>query len=200
MNYESIFEMRNSIIRRWALPAVFSFAIEAGAPIFAGLPPGPQWLGTAVFYQIYPQSFYDSNGDGIGDLAGITAKLDYIDSIGCNAIWINPIFESPFGDAGYDVADFYKVAPRYGTNNDLKNLFAAAHKRGLRVCLDLVAGHTSIANPWFQQICARPAQPLFELVYLDTSEREYSRLPTISRRSTIVRIVTYRTSFHFNQP
>jgi maltose alpha-D-glucosyltransferase / alpha-amylase len=143
--------MRNSIIRRWALPAVFSFAIEAGTPIFAGLPPGPQWLGTAVFYQIYPQSFYDSNGDGIGDLAGITAKLDYIESIGCNAIWINPIFESPFGDAGYDVADFYKVAPRYGTNNDLKNLFVAAHKRGLRVCLDLVAGHTSIANPWFQR-------------------------------------------------
>jgi glycosidase len=139
------------MIRRWALPAVFSFAIEAGTPIFAELPPGPQWLGTAVFYQIYPQSFYDSNGDGIGDLAGITAKLDYVESIGCNAIWLNPIFESPFGDAGYDVADFYKVAPRYGTNNDLKNLFFAAHKRGMHVCLDLVAGHTSIAHQWFQR-------------------------------------------------
>lgn len=143
--------MRNSIIRRWALPAVFSFAIEAGTPVFAELPSGPQWLGTAVFYQIYPQSFYDSNGDGIGDLAGITAKLDYIESIGCNAIWINPIFESPFGDAGYDVADFYKIAPRYGTNDDLKNLFTAAHKRGMHVCLDLVAGHTSIAHRWFQR-------------------------------------------------
>jgi maltose alpha-D-glucosyltransferase / alpha-amylase len=143
--------MRNSIIRRWALPAVFSFAIEAGTPGFAEPPPGPQWLRKAVFYQVYPQSFYDSNGDGIGDLAGITAKLDYIESIGCNAIWINPIFESPFGDAGYDVADFYKVAPRYGTNDDLKNLCAAAHKRGLHVCLDLVAGHTSIAHPWFQR-------------------------------------------------
>jgi len=143
--------MRNSIIRRWALPAFFSFAIEAGTPIFAELPPGPQWLRTAVFYQVYPQSFYDSNGDGIGDLAGITAKLDYIQSVGCNAIWINPIFESPFGDAGYDVANYYKVAPRYGTNDDLKNLCAAAHQRGMHVCLDLVAGHTSIAHSWFQR-------------------------------------------------
>jgi maltose alpha-D-glucosyltransferase/alpha-amylase len=143
--------MRNSMIRCWAFPAVLWFAIEAGAPIFAELPPGPKWLRTAVFYQVYPQSFYDSNGDGIGDLPGITAKLDYIYSIGCNAIWINPVFESPFGDAGYDVADFYKVAPRYGTNDDLKNLCAAAHQRGMHVCLDLVAGHTSTAHPWFQR-------------------------------------------------
>src|SRR6201998_4043521 len=105
--------MWNSIIRRCALPAVCSLAIEAGTPIFAELPPGPQWLRTSVFYQVYPQSFYDSNGDGIGDLAGISAKLDYIQSVGCNAIWINPIFESPFGDAGYDVAECYKVATRY---------------------------------------------------------------------------------------
>src|ERR1700735_2919948 len=143
--------MRNSIIRRLALPAFFSFAIEAETPILAELPPGPQWLRTAVFYQVYPQSFYDTNGDGIGDLAGISAKLDYIQSVGCNAIWINPIFESPFGDAGYDVADYYKVAQRYGTNEDLRNLCIEAHKRGIHVCLDLVAGHTSVAHPWFQQ-------------------------------------------------
>jgi maltose alpha-D-glucosyltransferase/alpha-amylase len=126
-------------------------AIQAVSPLCAEVPPGPKWLQTAVFYQVYPQSYFDSNGDGIGDLPGITAKLDYIQSVGCNAIWINPIYESPFGDAGYDVADFYKVAPRYGTNDDLKNLCAEAHKRGMHVCLDLVAGHTSIAHPWFQQ-------------------------------------------------
>jgi hypothetical protein len=91
---------RNSMIRRWVFPAVLWFAIGAGVPIFAELPPGPEWLRTAVFYQVYPQSFYDSNGDGIGDLPGITAKLDYIHSIGCNAIWINPIFESPFRRRG----------------------------------------------------------------------------------------------------
>jgi glycosidase len=143
--------MRKSIIIRWAIPSVFWFALDAVAPLCAEVPSGPEWLQTAVFYQIYPQSYFDSNGDGIGDLPGITAKLDYILSVGCNAIWINPIYESPFGDAGYDVADFYMVASRYGTNEDLKNLCVEAHKRGMHVCLDLVAGHTSVLNPWFQQ-------------------------------------------------
>jgi maltose alpha-D-glucosyltransferase/alpha-amylase len=95
------------MIRGCPLIAILSFASEAVAPARAEIPPGPSWLQTAVFYQVYPQSYYDSNGDGIGDLPGITAKLDYISSVGCNAIWINPIFVSPFGDAGYDVADFY---------------------------------------------------------------------------------------------
>jgi maltose alpha-D-glucosyltransferase / alpha-amylase len=139
------------MFRRWALLVILCFAIRAVDPLCAEVPPGPKWLKTAVFYQVYPQSYFDSNGDGIGDLPGITAKLDYIKSVGCNAIWINPIFESPFGDAGYDVADFYKIAPRYGTNDDLRNLCAEAHKRGIHVCLDLVAGHTSVAHPWFQQ-------------------------------------------------
>lgn len=110
----------------------------------------PEWLSKAVFYQIYPQSFYDSNGDGIGDLRGIIEKLDYIESLGVNTLWLNPVFESPFGDAGYDVSNFLKVANRYGTNADLKRLFKLAHKRGFKVVLDLVAGHTSIEHPWFQ--------------------------------------------------
>ena len=76
----------------------------------------PKWLDSAVFYEIYPQSFYDSNGDGIGDIPGIIQKLDYIQELGCNAIWMNPCFDSPFYDAGYDIRDYYKVAPRYGTN------------------------------------------------------------------------------------
>jgi glycosidase len=113
----------------------------------------PQWLKDAIFYEIYPQSFYDSNGDGIGDIPGIIEKLDYIKSLGCNAIWINPCFESPFGDAGYDVSDYYKVAPRYGTNDDLKRLFEEAKKRGIKICLDLVPGHTSVEHPWFKESC-----------------------------------------------
>jgi len=111
----------------------------------------PDWLADAFFYEIYPQSFLDTDGDGIGDLPGVIAKLDYILSLGCNAIWLNPCFVSPFGDAGYDISDFYKVAPRYGTNADLRRLFKEAHKRGMRVCLDLVAGHTSTEHPWFKQ-------------------------------------------------
>ncbi|MCL2175927.1 MAG: alpha-amylase family glycosyl hydrolase, partial [Treponema sp.] len=103
----------------------------------------PEWLEKAVFYEIYPQVFYDSNGDGIGDIQGITEKLDYIKNLGCNAIWLNPCFDSPFKDAGYDVRDYKKIAPRYGTNEDIFNLFDEAHKKNMRVILDLVPGHTS---------------------------------------------------------
>ena len=110
-----------------------------------------QWLNHAVFYEIYPQSFCDSNGDGIGDIQGIISKLDYIEELGCNAIWMNPCFDSPFVDAGYDVRDYYKVAPRYGTNEDLKQLFTEAHQRNMHVILDLVPGHTSIESDWFKQ-------------------------------------------------
>ncbi|MDR0513147.1 MAG: hypothetical protein LBG93_08635 [Treponema sp.] len=108
-----------------------------------------KWLKDAVFYEIYPQSFFDSNGDGIGDFEGIIEKLDYILSLGCNAIWLNPCFDSPFKDAGYDVRDYKKAAPRYGTNDDLKRLFNEAHKRDIRVILDLVPGHSSEEHEWF---------------------------------------------------
>ncbi|WP_457943511.1 alpha-amylase family glycosyl hydrolase [Caproiciproducens sp. LBM24188] len=111
----------------------------------------PSWLNDAVFYEIYPQSFYDSNGDGIGDINGITEKLDYVKSIGCNAIWLNPCYDSPFMDAGYDVRDYKKVAARYGTNEDLKRCFAEAHKRGMHILLDLVPGHTSDQHAWFRE-------------------------------------------------
>ena len=104
------------------------------------------WLKNAVFYEIYPQSFKDSNGDGIGDLNGITEKLPYIKSLGCNALWLNPIYDSPFKDAGYDVRDHKKIASRYGTEEDLVRLFAEAHKLGIRVLLDLVPGHTSATS------------------------------------------------------
>jgi maltose alpha-D-glucosyltransferase/alpha-amylase len=111
----------------------------------------PQWLENAVFYEIYPQSFQDSNADGIGDIKGIIDRLPYISNLGCNAIWLNPCFESPFFDAGYDISDYKKVAPRYGTNEDLKNLFNTAHKLGIHIILDLVPGHTSIYHPWFKE-------------------------------------------------
>ena len=109
------------------------------------------WLKKAVFYEIYPQSFYDTNGDGIGDIKGITEKLGYIKSLGCNALWINPWYDSPFKDAGYDVRDYYQVAERYGTMEDARELFRAAHEMGIHVLIDLVPGHTSEEHPWFQR-------------------------------------------------
>jgi len=111
----------------------------------------PKWLEKAVFYEIYPQTYYDSNGDGIGDIQGIIEKLDYVKELGCSALWLNPCFDSPFKDAGYDVRDYKKVAPRYGTNEDLFRLFDEAHKRDMRVILDLVPGHTSEEHEWFKE-------------------------------------------------
>lgn len=120
----------------------------------------PKWLSSALFYEIYPQSFYDSNGDGIGDLNGIRQKLDYIQSLGCNALWLNPCFESPFQDAGYDVSDYRKIAPRYGTNGDMKALINDVHARGMHILLDLVPGHTSIEHPWFKASAQSAKGPL----------------------------------------
>lgn len=111
----------------------------------------PKWLKNAIIYNVYPQSFKDTNGDGIGDLNGVLEKLDYIKGLGANIIWMNPIFKSPFRDAGYDVTDFYKIAPRYGTQEDLKRLCAAAKERDMHIVLDLVAGHTSLECEWFQK-------------------------------------------------
>ena len=117
----------------------------------------PSWLKDAVFYEIYPQTFRDTNGDGIGDINGIIEKLDYIKDLGCNALWINPCYDSPFKDAGYDVRDYKKVAPRYGTNEDLYRLFLIAHDKGIHVLLDLVPGHTSEEHEWFKE--SKKAEP-----------------------------------------
>jgi len=113
------------------------------------VPPVPDWAKNAVFYQIYPQTFCDSDGDGIGDINGIISKLDYVKSLGVDAIWFNPFFDSPFNDAGYDVRDYYRIAPRYGTNEDAKRLFEEIHKRGMHVIFDYVISYTAIDHPWF---------------------------------------------------
>ena len=115
----------------------------------------PDWARHAVFYEVYPQSFQDTNGDGIGDLDGVIARLDYIASVGADAIWLNPFYLSPMRDAGYDVQDYYQVDPRYGTNETARRLFDEAKRRGLRVIIDFVPGHTSIDHPWFRE-SARP--------------------------------------------
>ena len=146
--------MRNTLLKIFAW-LCFGVTLVFGQDITGKyiIPDGPEWTHHAVFYQIYPQTFYDSNGDGIGDLSGIIQKLDYVKSLGVDAIWINPFFDSPFNDAGYDIRDYYKVAPRYGTNDDAKRLFEEAHKRGMKVIFDYVITYTAIDHPWFIQSC-----------------------------------------------
>src|SRR5689334_4106185 len=129
------------------------------------------WLSDAIVYEIYPQSFADSDGDGIGDLRGVIDHLDHVASLGVDAIWFNPCFDSPFVDAGYDVADYLRIAPRYGTNDDLVELVAAARERGIRVVLDLVAGHTSVEHAWFrEELAADGPSPLGDRYVWRTDE------------------------------
>ncbi len=107
------------------------------------------WWQTGVIYQIYPRSFADGDGDGVGDLPGITARLDYVAGLGVDAVWLSPVFRSPMADFGYDISDYRDVDPLFGTLADLDDLVAEAHARGLRVILDLVPNHTSDEHPWF---------------------------------------------------
>jgi glycosidase len=160
----------------------------------------PSWLKDAIIYEIYPQSFYDSNGDGIGDIPGIIRKLDYIESLGCNAIWLNPCFESPFRDAGYDISDYYKVAPRYGTNADLVRLFKESYKRKIRVILDLVPGHTSIDHPWFKA-SAEPGRNKYSNWYIWTDNGWSSPPQGLDGiRGFSERYGQYIANFFYSQP
>ena len=115
-----------------------------------------KWWKKEVGYQIYPRSFYDSNNDGIGDLNGITEKLDYLKDLGITLIWVCPIFKSPMDDNGYDISDYYDVNPEFGTKEDLEKLIVEAEKRGIKVILDLVINHTSDEHEWFLEALKNP--------------------------------------------
>ena len=107
------------------------------------------WWKSAVVYQIYPRSFMDSNGDGIGDLAGITGKLDYLQNLGVDVIWLSPVYKSPNYDNGYDISGYQEIMSEFGTMADFDNMLAEAHKRGIKIVMDLVVNHTSSEHPWF---------------------------------------------------
>jgi maltose alpha-D-glucosyltransferase / alpha-amylase len=111
----------------------------------------PLWFKTAVFYELYVRSFYDSNADGCGDFRGLNEKLDYLEWLGIDCIWLLPFYQSPLKDGGYDIADFYSILPEYGNLNDFMDFLDEAHRRGIRVVADLVMNHTSDQHPWFQE-------------------------------------------------
>jgi oligo-1,6-glucosidase len=122
----------------------------------------PAWWREAVIYQVYPRSFQDSNGDGIGDLPGIVSRLDYIASLGVDTLWINPVFASPGKDNGYDISDFRRIAPEYGTMEDMEQLIKELHNRGLRIIIDMVLNHTSDQHEWFQQARTSRDNPYYD--------------------------------------
>jgi alpha-glucosidase len=128
----------------------------SAAPTTLASHPGREWWRTAVIYQVYPRSFADFDGDGVGDLRGITGRLDAISDLGADAVWLSPFYASPQKDAGYDVADYCDIDPLFGTLADFDALLARAHDLGLRVIVDLVPNHSSDKHAWFQQALAAP--------------------------------------------
>ncbi|MFN7927970.1 MAG: maltose alpha-D-glucosyltransferase [Blastocatellia bacterium] len=132
----------------------------------------PLWYKEAIVYEVYVRGFFDSNGDGIGDLRGLTEKLDYLAWLGVNCIWLLPTYPSPLCDGGYDISDYYAVLPEYGTLDDFKNFLAAAHARGIRVIADLVLNHTSDQHPWFLEARSSRDSPKRDwYVWSDTDHR-----------------------------
>jgi maltose alpha-D-glucosyltransferase/alpha-amylase len=131
------------------------------------------WYKDAVFYEVYVRAFYDSNGDGHGDLPGLTQKLDHLQALGVDALWLLPIYPSPLRDDGYDIADFYSVLPEYGTLDDFKALVEATHDRGMRVITDLVLNHTSDQHPWFQAARRDRNSPYRDYYVWSDSDQKY---------------------------
>lgn len=125
-----------------------------------------QWWHNKVAYQIYPKSFYDSNGDGIGDIPGIIQKLDYLQYLGADILWISPVYQSPLADQGYDISDYYQIDPRFGTMEDMDRLIAEAKKRRMYILMDLVINHCSDEHEWFQKAMADPEGEYGNFFYL----------------------------------
>ena len=161
----------------------------------------PSWLNEAIFYEIYPASFMDSDDDGIGDIKGMISKLDHIKDLGCNAIWVNPWFESSFKDGGYDITDYYSVAKRYGTNETAKEFLREAHKRGIKVILDLVPCHTSINHPWFAESCKKERNEYTDrYIWNDNvwEKTDYECLRGVSDRDGSVMLSYFSTQVKLN--
>jgi maltose alpha-D-glucosyltransferase/alpha-amylase len=143
------------------------------------LPVSTDWYQRAVFYEVLVQAFYDSNDDGYGDLRGLAAKLDYLQWLGVDCLWLPPFYDSPRRDGGYDIRDYYQVAPEYGTIDDFVDLVDAAHERGIRVIIDLVLNHTSDTHFWFQESRRDPTGPYGDYYVWRDTDTEYAGVRVI---------------------
>ncbi|OUO33892.1 glycoside hydrolase family 13 protein [Olsenella sp. An293] len=144
-----------------------------------------EWWKQAVVYQVYPRSFYDANGDGLGDIRGITAHMDYLRALGIDAIWLSPFYPSPLVDGGYDVADYRNVDPRLGTLEDFDEMAAAAHAAGIKVIVDIVPNHTSTEHEWFKAaLAAGPGSPERDRYIFRPGRGENGELPPNGWKST----------------
>ena len=126
-----------------------------------------KWWHKKTAYQIYPKSFCDSNGDGIGDLPGIISKLDYLKDLGIDISWLSPIYCSPLADQGYDISDYYNIDPRFGTMDDMDRLIAEAKKRDMYILMDLVVNHCSDEHEWFKKACEDPDGEYGKYFYIE---------------------------------
>ena len=136
------------------------------------------WWKQAVVYQVYPRSFRDANGDGLGDIAGITSRIPYLRQLGVDALWLSPFYPSELADGGYDVIDYRNVDPRLGTLDDFDAMVAAAHSAGLKVVVDIVPNHTSNMHPWFQEaLASAPGSPARDRYIFRDGEGAHGELP-----------------------
>lgn len=145
--------------------------------------PDPLWYKDAIFYELHVRTFYDSNGDGVGDFPGATQKLDYLQDLGITCVWLLPFYQSPLKDDGYDVADYFHVHPAYGTLQDFRTFVAAAHNRGIRVIADLVLNHTSDQHLWFREARSSPASPKRDYYVWSDSDQKYKDARIIFHQS-----------------
>ncbi|MEZ0166345.1 maltose alpha-D-glucosyltransferase [Kineococcus sp. LSe6-4] len=145
----------------------------SAGPEVAGLHEDPEWYKTAVFYEVLVRAFADSNGSGTGDFTGLTAKLDYLQWLGVDCLWLPPFYASPLRDGGYDISDYNAVLPEFGTLADFQHLVAQAHERGIRVVVDLVMNHTSDQHPWFQASRSDPEGPYGDFYVWSETGEEY---------------------------
>jgi maltose alpha-D-glucosyltransferase/alpha-amylase len=178
------------------------------------LPEDANWFQRTVFYEVLVRAFYDANGDGQGDLRGLIERLDYLKWLGVGCLWLPPFYDSPLRDGGYDIRDFYKVLPEFGTTEDLVALLDAAHKRGIRVITDLVMNHTSDSHPWFQESRRDPegpyadyyvwadnddGYPFARVIFVDTEESNWTYDP-VRRQFFWHRFFSHQPDLNYANP